>query len=224
MRRLFLAAVAACLPLAVLPSCHQQSLTAPSLQASCQAQPGTGGAPLAVSFLLSVAGAQGPFTVSIDYGDGSTGSDPGATHTYRASGVYQAAFTVATATQSALCSATVSVAASPAPVPLVDQPPDAVFKTDPDADHGVITGTAPLTVHLNMCETSDPDRDALWFTMDFDGNGIVDSAGTTGAHCRKGFTYAAGTYYPHICVHDVGADREPLHQSQCQTYKVVANP
>ena len=224
MSRRLLAAVAACLPVAVLPACHEHNVTAPTLQATCEAQPGSGPAPLPVAFALSVAGASGAFTVSINYGDGSTGSDPAAKHTYIASGIYVASFDVTTATQSARCSATVSVASGTQPAPVVDQPPVAVFKTVPEARQDSLSGTAPFTVRFNMCATSDPESDVLWFRMDFDGDGGWDSVGTTGAHCRKDFTYAAGTYHARICVHDIGPNGEQLHDDQCKTYQVTAKP
>ncbi len=225
MRRLLWAAVAVSLPFLVGSSCKQQNVTAPSLQATCEARPATGSAPLPVSFALSVAGAQGPFTVAIVSGDGATGRDPDATHTYAVAGSFVASFTVNTATQSARCSATVAVSGeSGPPSPAGDQPPVAVFKTDPVAHNDTLSGTAPFTVRFNMCASSDPENDTLWFTMDFDGDGAVDVHGTTGAHCRRDFTYAAGTWDAHLCVHDVGPELEPLHPSQCHTYRVVAKP
>ena len=53
----------------------QRKTTAPSLSVTCSANPGSGTAPLAVSFALNVSGAQGAISVRINYGDGSSGTE-----------------------------------------------------------------------------------------------------------------------------------------------------
>ncbi len=230
MRRLAVAAVAVSVLLGLASSgCHKDEVTAPALSATCEAQPASGAAPLAVRFLVSVAGAEGPFTVEINYGDGSSGTDPDTPHTYAAPGSFTASFTITTATQSARCAAGVSVSPgsspSPSPSPGANGPPHPVFKSTPDAVNGTITGRAPLAVRFNMCATTDPDGDMLWFSMDFDGDGNWDNVGTTGAHCRYDHVYAAGTYNKvTMCVHDVTPTYEGLHQDQCKLYTVVATP
>jgi PKD repeat protein len=175
-----------------------------------------------VSFLLGVSGAEGPFTVAVTYGDGSSGTNPDAPHTYAQAGAFTAAFTVATATQSARCSTAVSVQAGPSP--RSNQPPQAVFKTTPDAVAGTIRGTAPLDVRFNMCASSDPEGDRLLFLMDFDGDGQFDHAGTTGAHCRTDHSYAAGTWTARNCLRDVDSGGQARHDDECRTYTVVATP
>lgn len=219
-------ALAAAVLLAALspPGCHKESITQPTLSADCEARPSSGPAPLTVSFALSVAGASGPFSVVISYGDGTSGSDPDLPHTYAAAGSYTASFTVATSSQSARCAATVAVAAAPAPPPAGNRPPVAVFKTTPEPVGSKISGTAPLSVRFNLCASSDPDGDALYFLMDFDGDGKFDSGGTTGASCRQDHTYPVGTWVPEVCLHDMGPDRVALHDDQCETYVVVATP
>ena len=87
-----------------------------------------------------------------------------------------------------------------------------------------MSGTAPFSVNLNMCLTSDPEQDWLFFSMDYDGNGTWDNRGPFGGNCRKDHVYAAGTYHPLLCVHDIDHDRAPLHEDQCQTFTVVATP
>jgi PKD repeat protein len=211
------------------PACHEETVTAPTLSATCEARPSVGQVPLTVSFLLTVSGAQGSFNVAVSYGDGTGGTSADVPHTYSAEGVFTAAFTVTTATQSARCSTAVTVMPNntgPTPPPGGNQPPHAVFKSTPDAvgRGSTISGAAPLSVRFNMCATSDPEGDPLWFTMDFDGDGIDDSAGTTGAKCRKDFVYAAGTWKARNCVHDMDAHREALHDDQCHTYSVVVTP
>jgi len=222
--------VLACVGVALLaagPGCQEeQTVTAPALAATCEARPISGPAPLVVSFLLGVSGAEGPFSVSVSYGDGASGTNPDAPHTYAAAGTFTAAFTVTTATQSARCSAAVTVqpGPSPSPSPGANQPPKAVFKSTPDAVGGTISGTAPLSVRFNMCASSDPEGDRLFFLMDFDGDGRFDLAGTTGAHCRSDHVYAAGTWRPRNCLRDVDTAGEALHDDQCHTYTVVASP
>jgi PKD repeat protein len=206
------------------PACHEQTVTAPTLSATCSAQPSSGPAPLAVSFLVGVSGAQGTFNVAVSYGDGTTGTDPNAPHTYAAAGDFVASFTVTTATQSAGCSTAVAVGPGTSPSPSANQPPKAVFKTNPIANHGTITGTAPLSVRFNMCLSSDPDGDTLYFTMDFNGDGDIDQGGTTGGNCRRDHVYTAGTWTAYNCVRDIDANYNALHEDQCATYTVEATP
>jgi hypothetical protein len=207
------------------PACQEEeTVTAPALSATCEARPSSGPAPLAVSFLLGVSGAVGSFSVAVSYGDGATGTNPDAPHTYGTAGSFTAAFTVTTATQSARCSAAVTVQPGSSPSPSTNQPPQAVFKSDPNAVGATISGTAPLGVRFNMCLSSDPDGDDIYFTMDFDGDGKIDQGGTTGGSCRRDHVYSAGTWTAYNCLRDVDAKGRALHEDQCKTYSVVASP
>ena len=220
MRRLLIAGV-----VLTLAAC-EESTTAPTLSATCSANPATGPAPLAVSFNLAVAGATGTPQVSVDYGDGSAGTNPDVVHSYASTGLYTAAFTVSASGQTARCATTVTVVVSSLPTPpIANTPPTAVFRTTPDAVPGdQITGTAPLVVRFNMCASADPDGDRLLFTMDFDGDGRNEVEGTSGANCRRDSTpYGAGAHTAHICVTDMGLDDRPLHGFQCRTYRVVVS-
>jgi len=205
---------------------EEQTVTAPALSATCEARPSSGPAPLAVSFLLGVSGAEGPFSVAVSYGDGASGTNPDAPHTYATTGSFTAAFTVTTATQSARCSTAVSVepGSSPSPSPGANQPPKPVFKSDPNAVGATISGTAPLSVRFNMCLSSDPDGDDIYFTMDFDGDGKIDQGGTTGGNCRRDHVYSAGTWKARNCLRDIDANGKALHDDQCKTYSVVVTP
>ncbi len=216
--------VVACLPALLLPGCQEDSVLAPALSATCEARPASGAAPLTVSFLLTVSGAEGPITVAINYGDGQTGSNPDGTHTYTAAGSYTVSMNVTTSTQSARCSAPVAVSASPLPFPGGNQPPKADFKTTPVAVNREIVGKAPLTVSFNMCASSDPEGDELYFLMDFDGDEKYDFGGITGYHCRADRAYAVGTWKPVVCLYDRDASRKALHDDICQGYTVVATP
>lgn len=215
-------------------ACEHKTVTTPTLSADCAAAPASGTAPLSVSFTLNVAGAQGAFSVAIEYGDGTTGSDASQLHVYRDSGSFSPAFTVTTPTQSARCSTVVTVAGpqpTPTPTPAANQPPQAVFSTNPEASVSTITGKAPLAVDFNMCRTADPDHDPLRFEMDLDGNGTFEYQGSTGADCRHSAAYAAGTHAATICVTDVDCNTWPacfgnatLHRPQCRTYSIVVSP
>ena len=214
--------------------CHKDTVTAPTLSATCSASPASGTAPLQVTFTLDVAGAQGAFSVAVDYGDGTTGSDPGAGHVYSAGGAFAPAFTVTTATQSARCSAVVTVASpqpTPTPTPVVNQPPQAVFFTNPPATGTSLTGKAPFTVEFNMCRTSDPEHDPLRFEMDLDGDGILELQGSTGGDCKHSATFPVSTRTVILCVTDIACITWPacagyphLHPRQCKSYTVVATP
>jgi hypothetical protein len=211
---------------AALGSCHGDTLVGPRLEASCSANPATGQAPLLVAFNLGVSGGDGPFTVAVSYGDGTSGTEPDRSHIFVTPGVYTVSFTVSTATQSARCASTVS-ATSPSivPVPIDDTPPKAVFETIPPAGPGDrLTGKAPLAIRFNMCGSSDVDLEVLRWTMDFQGDGKNEVDGTTGGACRRDFTYAAGTYQPRICVTDLRADGSNAHAFQCKGYTVIATP
>jgi len=225
MRRLDVAAIAVFGLLGSALTGCQDGETTPPLSATCSAQPSSGSAPLAVRFLLTVSGAEGAFTVAVSYGDGTSSADPDILHTYAAAGSYTASFVVETMTQSALCSALVVVSGpSPTPTPAGNQPPQPVFKTTPPARGDTVTGTAPLSVNLNMCLTSDPEQDWLFFSMDYQGDGSWDNRGPFGGNCRKDYVYAAGTWSPRLCVHDIDENRAPLHDDQCHTFTVVATP
>jgi len=209
------------------PACQEgDTVTAPALSAACEARPSSGPVPLTVAFLLSVSGAEGPFSVAVSYGDGTSGTNPDAPHTYAAGGAFTASFTVTTATQSARCSTTVTAqpGTPPSPPPSSNQPPTAVFKSTPDAVGSTISGTAPLAVRFNMCASSDPEGDRLYFLMDFDGDGRFDLGGLTGAHCRADHVYGAGTTRARNCLHDIDAKGDALHNDQCKTYSVVVTP
>jgi hypothetical protein len=202
----------------------EETVTAPALSATCEARPSSGPAPLAVSFLLGVSGAEGSYGVAVSYGDGTSGTNPDAPHTYATAGSFTAAFTVTTATQSARCSAAVTVQPGTSPSPGTNQPPEAVFKSVPNAAHGTISGTAPFSVRFNMCLSSDPDGDKIYFTMDFEGDGDIDQGGTTGGNCRRDYVYSAGTWTAHNCLRDIDANGKALHDDQCKAYTVVVAP
>ncbi len=211
------------LALMLLPGCQEDSVLSPALTATCEARPGAGPAPLTVTFLLSVSGAEGPITVAVTYGDGQSGTNPDAPHTYATAGSYTATLGVTTATQSARCTAAVAVSGSTSPTG-GNQPPIAVFRTAPAAVNREIIGKAPLAVSFNMCASSDPEGDELYFLMDFDGDEKYDFGGITGFHCRADRVYALGTTKPVICVYDRDKNRNALHEDICESYTVIATP
>jgi hypothetical protein len=217
------------------PACREDTATdsTPTLEIRCSANPTSGPAPLTVAFGLDVAGAVGTFSVAIQYGDGSQGTDPGVRHVYAAAGEYMASLTVSAGVETARCSLPISVAPAPAPTPTPragNQQPQVRFKTNP-ATGAVLTGTAPFTVYYNMCMTVDPEGDELLFKMDLDGDGNFEFHGSTGADCRNDVTYAVGTRTATQCVTDVHCpswplcqDYPPIHPFQCRSYTVTALP
>jgi len=211
----------ACLAALLLPSCDEERTpVASNLSSTCEARPASGSAPLAVSFLLNVSGAEGPITVAISYGDGQSGTNPDAPHSYVAAGSYTASFDVRTSTQSARCSATVAVSGGATPTS-GNQAPTAVFKSTPAATGPTITGPSPLDVIFNMCASSDPEGDQLYFLADYDGDEHFDFGGTTGAHCRSNHVYTTGNYTAVTCLYDRDKSGKALHDDICKTYLVV---
>lgn len=215
-----------------LSTCTKESVVAPSLSATCTATPSSGTAPLTVSFALNVAGAQGGISVRINYGDGASGTEAGAPHTYASAGSYSASFSVSTATQSALCSTAVQVTAPPAPSPTptpaaANREPDISFRTTPEPTVGYnFVAGSNLTIQFNMCQSSDPDGDRLNFRMDLDGDHVFEVDGPTGADCRRSYTYSQTgpvsptSYDPRICATDLLSSLTPAHPYHCRTYNV----
>jgi len=112
--------------------------------------------------------------------------------------------------------------------PSANQPPVAVFKVRPEPDRrSIIRGKSPLTVHFNMCASSDPDRDEVLYTHDFDGDGVDERKGFGGDDCRRSFIYVysptlkSRRFEPRQCLTDVdAATGERLHPKQCRSYVV----
>ena len=225
-------AITAAALLVSLAGCRKEDVVAPTLSVSCSAAPGSGTAPLTVSFAVNVAGAQGGSTIRIAYGDGATGTQVGVPHTYASAGSYSATFDVSTATQSALCTALVQVAASPAPASTptpapVNREPVIHFRTTPEPNTGRnFTSAVGLAIEFNMCTSSDPDGDPLNFRMDLDGDGVFEVDGPTGADCRRTGRYSQTgpvsptSYDPTICAPDLLPSRSRAHPYSCRTYNV----
>lgn len=215
-----------------LSTCDKETPVAPSLSTTCAASPGSGTAPLSVSFALNVAGAQGAISVRINYGDGSSGTEVGAAHVYTNAGSYTATFEVSTPSQSALCTAAVQVAARPAPAstptpPAANREPEIRFRTTPEPTAGLtFDAQKNVTIQFNMCTSSDPDGDPLTFRMDFDGDGRFEVDGTTGADCRRSNRYtqtgpvSPTIYSPRMCATDLLPSRAPAHPYRCRSYTV----
>jgi hypothetical protein len=94
-----------------------------------------------------------------------------------------------------------------------------VVQTVPPAELGTITGTSPLTVHFNLCQSRPVNEDDnLRYSVDFEGDGTVDFYG----HCRTDHVYdnpnAATACVPaRVCV----SDRRPGGEV-CETIEVCA--
>ena len=210
-----------------LAGCNDKG-TSPSVTATCSASPSSGSAPLAVAFTLNVAGASS-FDVTINYGDGTSSGSLNLAHVYQAAGGYTATFSVSAQGQPAACSTGVNVTApAPAPTPSPspeNQPPHAVFRTNPSAGPGnLLTGKAPFVIEFSMCASSDVDIDVLFWTMDFEGDGKTEVHGSTGGSCRRANRYLAGNYRPEICVSDLDPFGKVRHDFQCRRYTVQVTP
>jgi hypothetical protein len=227
MKRTLAGVVLCVVALTLAQGCEDDdNVAGPTLVATCEARPASGTAPLPVTFLVGVSGADGSYSVSVNYGDGSSGANPDLAHTYAGAGSYLASFTITTPTQSAACSSTVTVAPAPPAPPPPNRPPNAVFRTDPVATgnhENKISGTAPLQVHFNVCQSTDPDGDLIHVKMDLDADRRYESGGTTDADCRRDWTYAEGFWKPRVCVRDQDASGQPLHTDNCLAYEVTAS-
>lgn len=184
---------------------NDNSTTSPSTPVSltCGVNPTAGIAPLTVA--LSVKVTPGA-ALLIQYGDGTSGSNPNAPHTYTAPGGYNLAVNATGPTGSASCSQTVTVSGPPPAPPNVA--PVGHFRVNPNP----ATGPAPLDVSFNMCGSKDSDGDFLTFTFDFG-----DGSKVSHHFCRDDHVYAAGAFVAKTCV----TDGQPGHES-CETFRVTA--
>ena len=195
--------LAACGGASSAASLNVTSPTNVALSLTCSATPTSGVAPLTVSLAVQMSPANS--LVSIQYGDGTSGTDPNAVHVYQTAGSFSLVVTATSGSQHASCQNAVSVLAPPTRP--VDTPPSARFRTSPNPP----TGSAPLDVTLNMCGSQDPDGDSLSFSYDF-GDG-------TSAHshlCRDEHVYSAGTFTSKMCVTDGQPGHEVCHSDLIQ--------
>jgi hypothetical protein len=102
-----------------------------------------------------------------------------------------------------------------------------VFKVNPAPDTvtGRIEGRSPFEVTFNTCRSADPNGDTLLFTLDGDGDGRLDEAGTHGGNCRRAFEYVAGEGETRdvtatACVVDLDASGQPQRSPECRSYAV----
>lgn len=131
--------------------------------------------------------------------------------------------------------ATPTPAAVPTAVPVpTPTPPNRVpsvrFLTNPEPTVGFnFVAKGSLTIHFNMCQSSDPDGDDITFRMDLDGNGSFEVDGPTGADCRRSYTYrwtsgpTTTSWDPKICATDLLSSLSPAHPYQCKTFNVKVN-
>jgi PKD domain len=183
---------------ATSPSSLGSSLT-------CVVSPEAGPAPLIVSLAVKVKPFV-PTILFISYGDGTSGNDPNAAHTYTAPGSYRVTVTATAEAQTLDCQSTVTVSA-PSPGP-PNRAPVAGFRTDPSPP----VGPAPLDLGINLCQTVDPDGDRMVFHFDF-GDGVRSTPGV----CRARHVYSRGSYTAKACV----TDGLPDHET-CREFNVEA--
>lgn len=111
----------------------------PLLHAAIQASPGSGDAPLTVSFSSDVLGGVGPYTYAWSFGDGTSGSNATLEHQYTKSGEY-AVKLVVTDSLGNKASANTSIAATLAQLAV------SIHSTE-------VNGVAPLSVTITSTVT-----------------------------------------------------------------------
>jgi len=163
--------------------------TSTAFSLSCTVTPTSGTAPLRVALSTRITPFV-PVSMVISYGDGTSGTDPNAAHTYSTAGSFNLAVSATSASQTNACQSTVTVLAPPPTPP--NRAPIPSFHTTPSP----AVGPAPLDVGLNLCQSVDPDGDRMSFKFDF-GDGTRSTPG-----CRDHHVYAQGTYLAKACVTD----------------------
>ena len=200
--------IAAGFCLSVVGCGTETTLVAPAvpgpISLTCSASPTAGVIPLTVTLAIKVTPT--PQSLTIQYGDGTSSSNPNALHVYTTPGSFNIVVNAAAASQTASCSQTVTATAPPPAPP--NRAPVARFRTNPTPP----TGPAPLFVAFNACNTVDPDGDRMTFRYDF-GDGVKGSSRL----CRDDHTYPVGTYNARVCV----TDDQPGHET-CQSFLVQA--
>jgi hypothetical protein len=109
---------------------------------------------------------------------------------------------------------------------LTAEPPQVVFKVNPAPDaERRIEGRSPFEVTFNTCRSADPEGDKLLYTLDADGDGRLDEAGTHGGNCRSTVAYTAAEGETRdvtatACVVDLDATGQPQRSPECRSYAV----
>ncbi len=98
--------------------------------------------------------------------------------------------------------------APPAPTPVPPPRPENPPVIDAHTTPSPAVGAGPLDVHLNACQSSDPDGDRLFFSFDFGDGKKKDEA-----FCRQTHTYSRGSYAAKVCVSDG-------RQQVCQVFAI----
>ncbi len=172
---------------ATAPECGDTSVNTDPV-AALTATPQGGDAPLEVSFDASGStDADGDtLSYSIDYGDGTSGTDAVSTHTYTTAGTYTATVTVDDG-NGGTSTASVDVTVTEADVNI---DPVAVLTATPQS------GDAPLEVSFDASGSTDADDDTLSYSIDY-------GDGTSGTDAVSTHTYTiAGTYTATVTVDD----------------------
>ena len=164
---------------------------APPTVVTAKATPSSGAIPLTVQFAITANDNDGIAKYEWDFdGDGVYDLDTTAatgTHTYEQAGTYQAKIRVTDSRGAVIVwsSAALVVHAGAAGTP------SAALDANPAA------GSAPLTVSFTAA-ASDPDSTIAEYAWDFDGDGSVDTSGTSAS---QNHTYTeTGTFYPRVRV------------------------
>jgi PKD repeat protein len=159
-------------------------------RASFTASPGSGTAPLPVTFKDTSSG--GPTAWAWDFGDGTTSSAQSPTHTYGAGGSYTVTLRVTNAGGTTSATKSVSVAAPPD-----TQAPTGTFAVTPSA--GWARGTGVVLTQTGLADDATPVG-AISRAVDWkDGRGPVAwPTGTSTSHAYA----SAGSYTPTVTLTD----------------------
>jgi PKD repeat protein len=111
----------------------------PSLSVGDAASPGTGNAPLAVSFSSTPSGGLAPYTYAWNFGDASTGTGPSPSHTYTSGGTFSVNLNVTDANGATAGAQAISVSV--------------IGLLTAGASAAPATGDAPLTTKLSGSTT-----------------------------------------------------------------------
>ncbi|PIQ79720.1 hypothetical protein COV81_01080, partial [Candidatus Peregrinibacteria bacterium CG11_big_fil_rev_8_21_14_0_20_41_10] len=112
-----------------------------------------------------------------NFGDNSgTQSGRKVTHSYRNEGIYTLTLTVFTETGQT------QTKEFPIQVGDLNTSPNALITSVPAAVGGSINGSVPLTVKFSANDSTDPNKDIVEFSWDFDGDGISDALGGNAEH------------------------------------------
>jgi PKD repeat protein len=151
----------------------------PGLTVTIKASPGTSGKP--TSFIANIVGGTGPYTVSWDFGDTSSGAGQETSHTYAVKGSYVVTVQV-TDSGTLSGSATTAVTVDPQPLIITASCTAATAGKPVDCVAAASGGTAPYTFQWDIGKDGSIDGTGPSFTTTFPvkGTNSIDAIVTDG--------------------------------------------